>query len=145
MNRDVLQKCRNAVIGLLFLSAFSCGGNQSSEELPDSTWQLKSMMAPDGVEITVKENLPTLIFGDSMKLSGYSGCNYFFGTYALPQKGHLTLSVSGSTMRLCPDSQIEDMFMRNVSKIRKYDIQGDTLLYLSDSLDVRLCTLIKKQ
>ncbi len=145
MKANVLKNCRNAAIGILFLSAFSCGGSKTSADLTETTWKLKTMMAPDGVEVTVEENLPTLIFGDSMKLSGYSGCNYFFGSYTASAQGRLVMNVTGSTMRLCPDSQIEEMFLRNVARIGKYEVLQDTLLYLSDSTGVKLCTFIKKQ
>lgn len=89
-------------------------------------WQLKSM-AEDGKTITNPQQLPTLLFTDSMAVYGSAGCNRFFGTYEAKDKGMITIKPGGATMMYCPDMAFEDQYLKALPKVEKYTVRDNEL------------------
>ena len=93
-----------------------------------------------GNPVTMPEQEPEVVFSDSNRLSGFAGCNRFFGTYQI-KDGRLQIQPGGMTMAFCPDMEFESLFMNTlatVSQARIYDSQlelstasGDTVLVFS--------------
>ena len=93
-----------------------------------------------GNSVKMPEQEPEVVFSDSNRLSGFAGCNRFFGTYQI-KDGRLQIQPGGMTMAFCPDMEFESLFMNTlatVSQARIYDSQlelstasGDTVLVFS--------------
>lgn len=71
-------------------------------------------------------------------ITGFSGCNSFFGTYVVDDKA-LEFGPLGATRKACPDDvmQRETSFMQALEAVSSYRINGNTLL-LSNAHGPRL-------
>ena len=65
---------------------------------------------------------PTLVFQEEdHRLSGFAGCNNYFSTYNL--SGHeISFEKTGSTRKLCPDMTVEDVFLKLLPEVARYEI-----------------------
>lgn len=71
----------------------------------------------------------TAVFADG-QLTGYTGCNQYFGAYETAEGGSLTLSEIGSTKRACLDDgtgQRESEFIKALADVTSYTIQRNVL------------------
>ena len=76
------------------------------------------------------------------KVSGFTGCNNFFGTYELAGAS-LTFGPVGSTRRACPEPEmsLEGTFLNALEKTRGWKISGGMLLLVAgDELLARFTT-----
>lgn len=102
----------------------------------------------NGIELKIKgnpvampEQEPMLVFADSNRITGFAGCNNFFGTYQV-KNDRLQITPGGSTMAFCPDMDFEGLFVKVLSSVSGYKIydtqlelsneDGDTILVLSE-------------
>jgi heat shock protein HslJ len=78
---------------------------------------------------------------DSARVTGFTTCNRFFGTYESPGAGRIRFSQIGSTKMACIEadrSQQEQRFMAVLQNADRYAIGGDTLtLYERDRARAR--------
>ena len=79
----------------------------------------------DGCELP-----PTITF-ENGKVSGNSGCNSFFGAYAV-ENGKLSFSQMGATARLCGKAfmEVEGRFMAALQAARYAVREGDSMTLL---------------
>ncbi len=62
------------------------------------------------------------------RVSGFAGCNSFFGEYRLEEGNRIYFSAFGATKMACPDSQFnEQEFLNTFSEATSYRIVGDRL------------------
>lgn len=128
-------------IALAAFSLYSCGPTQnkntidspdltSNNALTETYWQLetlegksvKSMSQDDGKEIgfTLNET--------ENRITGFSGCNSFFGTYKLEEGNRIRFSALGATKMACHDSAVnESEFLEIFGLADNYRITGDRL------------------
>lgn len=112
---------------LLLCAAWSCkNGQKDPLSLVHHEWELKTMTQGDTV-VKNPEKLPTLLFTDSTAVYGSAGCNRFFGTYAVEKGGKMTIKPGGATMMFCPDMAFEDAYLKALSEVKDYTIQGKEL------------------
>ena len=119
-------------VSLLFLG---CGGTEPTPEtatakatksLEGKAWNLVSfgltrMAVPKKASITFNEG----------RYSGHGGCNGVGGDYVLEGE-ELTLSAGFSTMMACPELDLEHKYMKSLSSVSRFSIEGDTLDLRSD-------------
>jgi heat shock protein HslJ len=77
----------------------------------------------------------TITFNDSTKqVSGFSGCNKFFGSYTLENK-ILKFGNLASTKMFCDDeaNQIETQFLKSLEKADSFSIKNEILQLISDN------------
>ena len=99
----MLKYYASLVVGLLILvgchNSFSQrNGSNANNVLQGSFWQLAnaSNFEPD--------HPPTIMFTDSTTVTGFAGCNHFFGNYAISGDS-ITFSALGSTRKYCKTYQ----------------------------------------
>lgn len=87
-------------------------------------WKVISMRGVD----KLTEN-PTIKFDDQeKKISGFAGCNNFFGTFD-PDTKQMDFSKMGVTRKICPDMTVENNFLNNLRDISHYEIEGNQLFF----------------
>lgn len=120
-------------MSLLVMAMLTAGSLMSQEDRPEAIlgkqWQLetvrgKAVEYPEGVSPAY------VIFSDSNRLHGFSGCNNFFGTYRLTADG-ISIRPQGMTMMACPPGY-SDRPLRSV-------------LLLADRVELREGVLLLKK
>jgi len=70
----------------------------------------------------------TLVFAaDSNRVSGYSGCNTFSGSYTLSDGKRLRFGALAMTRRACPDMTTETEYAKALESTDGFAVSGDTL------------------
>jgi heat shock protein HslJ len=96
------------------------------------------------LESNVTDYKLTIDFNDETKqVSGFSGCNRFFGSYAL-NENILTIGPLASTKMFCQGetNTIEAKLLDELSNVNSFSINGSTLILKTDNNE--LVTAIPK-
>jgi heat shock protein HslJ len=96
--------------------------------LEENTWILRSM---DGTSVKLDKGKEiTLRFESTTgSISGFGGCNNYFGKYKL-NKDSLTITGVGSTEMACDDMNTETEYYRQLQNTGKFKIVSNTLSFL---------------
>lgn len=121
-----------AAAALLFAMT-ACGGAHKSLPLEGTTWKLSEMKGIPATAIDAEADFFTLQFNaaDTM-VAGRTNCNRFFGRYEL-KGSRLSFDQMGMTRMACPDMAYEDAFVKMLSEVDRYAVEGQELkLYGED-------------
>ena len=108
------------------------GAGQPTPDIAGPEWRLVEV---DGAP-TVTSPAPggrdayMQLDADSARVSGFTTCNRFFGSYEAAGGGRLRFSQLGSTKMACVEpvrSQQEQRFMAVLQAAERYQFAGDTL------------------
>jgi len=92
----------------------------------DNKWIITSM---EGIDLSSIEKMPTILFDSAnKKVSGFAGCNNFFGGYN-PESMAIDFSKMGMTRKMCPDMTVENAFVNNLKNVKLMGIDQDKLLF----------------
>lgn len=128
------------IVSIIVLLAYGC--KEKANLLTLNEWQLKEMKA-DNQEVKLPSEMPTLCFTDTTTVFGFAGCNRFFGTYSVGQKGKISIKPVGSTMAFCPEMNFEQDFLRILPELQVYTTDNNQLV-LSDEARKYILTFIPK-
>ena len=102
-----------------------CGGFSTSNPL---LGQWKAQMAE--TKSKGEEKAPMIAFSEDGKVSGYSGCNSFNGTYTLSAEGELAFGPLAMTKRFCGGDNPEQLFVRlTQSKEMRHEVIPTELVF----------------
>lgn len=121
-----MKQMKLMIFVLLAIMTGCKGKDNSLTLLRGQEWQLKSMVE-NGNTVNNPQELPTLLFSDSTAMYGSAGCNWFFGTYEVQDKGLISLKPGGATMMYCPDMAFEDQYLKSLPKVVKYTVSENQL------------------
>ena len=116
----------------VMLLIFSCSVNNkrtylSNISLESGKWILINLNNQE----VIKQNGERPIYLEfnvtDQKVIGFAGCNRLFGAYII-KGGSITFSRVGSTKMLCPDVELENLFIANLQQVNRYQIEGEKLL-----------------
>lgn len=117
----------------LLLAMTACGGSQNKAlPLEGTTWKLTKMESIPAKNIDAEADFFTLQLSpaDTM-VAGRTNCNRFFGKYKL--KGQqLEFENLGMTRMACADMQYEDLFVKMLDDVDRYEIKGSELKFYDD-------------
>jgi heat shock protein HslJ len=113
-------------------------GAGSVATLVSHEWILETIRMGDWSQTTDSlERRPAVRFATELgdetagtgNLSGYSGCNRFFGTYSIEEGGTLRVGPLGTTRRLCgePLDDLERRVVSSLSTATTFSVSGDRL------------------
>ena len=92
-------------------------------------WRLVELMG-QAVKPDAGGRVPTLSFkleGQSLRVSGYNGCNGFFGQAEQGAPLRLRFDKLASTLRACPDMSLEQQFMQTLERTDSYHADAKQL------------------
>ncbi|TYC09667.1 META domain-containing protein [Bizionia gelidisalsuginis] len=132
-------KIKLIVIAVIAFTAFSCNSTKQSHEnmltekesttLTETSWELskledkiieQSQLNGDKISFTLN--------GTDNTITGYSGCNFFKGTYTVTDNGIISFSPLASTRKACPDAIINASHLFKVFNLaHNFTLSGDTL------------------
>lgn len=127
----------------LVLAAFilnSCGSTKNKENLDsiDSTfpqipsetfWELQTLEGKDFSSFTNNnKKVGFTLDNEDNRISGFAGCNTFFGTYTFEPGNRISFSALGATRMACPDIAFnENEFLKIFELADNYTLDGNTL------------------
>jgi heat shock protein HslJ len=103
---------------------------------PDATGKVQLRKIPHG-----DQGEPIMIdFSNEKKMiTGYSGCNRFFGTITTDSKNAIEIGKMGSTRMMCTENyrmDLEKDFLNQIQDYRSLQMKNDQLLLIGRSGDV---------
>ncbi|MHA7131606.1 META domain-containing protein [Algoriphagus namhaensis] len=129
---------------MVFLAFSNCNSLKSINPLSvltDNTWELSSLLGQDVIPDQFSGGFPSLDFSEGGKLSGFSGCNNFNGSFSL-EGDQLQLDPGAMTRKACPGSGEQD-FMNAFNQVTRLKIKDQKLTLLDGSRE--LMTLMPQQ
>jgi heat shock protein HslJ len=121
---------------LLLAVASSVASAGGSSQLTGKTWQLARLAGIDRQSLGI-----TATFTTAGKLSGFSGCNQYSGTYTASGSSIRVSDKLASTQMACRASLMlqERAYLKALTSARTYSVKSGTLT-LSSSRGIRLAT-----
>ncbi|HEY3429245.1 MAG TPA: META domain-containing protein [Cyclobacteriaceae bacterium] len=112
---------------LLALISLSCKPQQVS--ISAIEWKLVKLENTDVSSLNPPVTL--LLDEQQKKISGFAGCNRFFGSYQT-ENSSITFSGMGSTKMFCQDTmKVEDDYFKALGTVQSYRREGDKLFLLA--------------
>lgn len=127
-------------IVIAVFTLYSCGSTKNSNsmqsentstttEITNSYWEIESL---DGKAVSsLQENEKEIGFSlnkDENRITGFGGCNNFFGTYTLEEGNRISFSALGATKMACPgDAFNEGEFLEMFESVDSYRVNGNRL------------------
>lgn len=99
-------------------------------ELAGTEWQLIGYGPPETPVTPLKGSTPTLAFDDQGQLSGFAGCNRYFGSYTLEGQA-FTAGPLGTTKMACADEGVmrqESDYLAALGAAQTLQLEGKTLV-----------------
>lgn len=102
----------------------------TEDQIVEKYWKLKTL---DGQDIKMAENqereVHFVLKTNENSVVGYAGCNTINGTYTLEEGHRIRFSNMATTMRACPDVDVnEAAFLKVFELTDNYTIKGDRLM-----------------
>lgn len=101
----------------------------NSFQITEKTWQLEYIKGFSEEQLKEYPQLPTMEFdAEGQRVSGFAGCNNYFGNYTLTDQGKVNFSELASTKKMCINSMnLEDAFLQTLDKSEWISVEGRTL------------------
>lgn len=125
---------------LLFFQGCKTVSNTGVEDLPEAdminnSWILKSMNGED-VDQAFGDQKPSLNINlDENKVTGFGGCNNYFGGITLSGDS-IKIGPLGATMMACPEMDVEHKYMRLLESIETFEVNKSELSLLLEGVPV---------
>ncbi len=95
--------------------------------LIEQEWILESLVV-DCQNIRLPDNDITIQFSKENALSGFGGCNNYFGQYEIGDRGEISFGQIASTLMACPEGEDQEFqYFRAIDEIVSFRIRADTL------------------
>ena len=123
----------------LFLSLIileSCGASQNTSSASDNSTNKTDVALSGNYTISTLEeksvalNLSIQFDSETKKVSGFSGCNQFFGNYNV-EGNNISFSPLGSTKMFCQEEKnaIETKLMASLSNVNMFEIRRQAITF----------------
>ncbi len=138
MKNNSIKRVKFALPLTFILSALGLYACQPSQETMNAPQKTQNVQMATPLEQThwifnssKKTNDPAyfVLRSKENRITGYSGCNRFFGQYRHNSKETIIdIQNLASTLMACPNSVINEYeFLQNLEKADRYNIKGNTL------------------
>lgn len=106
-------------------------------EIVEKYWKLKTL---NGEAVTMAENQQKenyfMLKAKDTQVRGFAGCNTFNGTYTLENKNQISFEKMATTMKACPDLEInESEFLSVFGAATSYTLNDDQLVLKNEKQD----------
>lgn len=115
----------------MLISACSNHLEESSSQIYDVEWKLTKINGKLVHDLKVEE-FPTLMFSkEKNRVSGFAGCNRFFGTASVIGE-QVSFSPLGSTQMACPSLALENEYLKALQNCDSYKATNNSIVLFSD-------------
>ncbi len=119
-------------VAAVFVGCCNCLKSVERTRMPitgETGWRLVQM---NGQAFEAPEGSFELVFGEDGRVAGRGSCNRISGPYTNDNdKGSMTFGAMVSTRMMCPDQSSEDRFLKLLSEIDAYTVDGNMLMLLT--------------
>jgi len=120
------------IVAIIFVSGCNASKTKTTttgDPLTANEWRLTELQ---GVPITAtvisNQDITLKFTRDGNRVSGFSGCNTFGGSYTTPAPTKLTFSQMMSTMKACATHMdLEAAYLKMLQEVDNYSVNGTTL------------------
>lgn len=134
--KSIFYTVASIVVGAILTSCCACiQGSPKIGQLEENKWKMvefeNKKVPTDKAIVMTFDNEKKMVYGDAP-------CNNFFASYStLKEKDrNIEIKNGGATRMLCPDSQIEDSFVRQLTDITRVQVEGEMILLINKSGDL---------
>ena len=123
------------LIASISLLAVACNSSKSATDslsLTQNHWVLVEINGQPVIHEGANQQASLEFTADGNKVTGSTGCNRMFGTFALSGDEKIQFKGIGSTKIACPDMTVETNFLKALSATNAYGISGKELLLKHD-------------
>ena len=130
-------KMKITAVALIALTIMSCntgkkatsGTVQNTDGVENTQWTMTTLEGQDLTGMSRNDQpIHFTLNSKDNKVSGYSGCNTFMGTYKIEAGNQISFSQMGMTRMACPDSKINESQVMSVFETAdNFTISGDQL------------------
>lgn len=104
-------------------------GKADNDSIINKYWKLITL---EGQKVTMAKNQEREVYfilkPDEKRITGFSGCNTFGGTFTLESGWRIRFSQMASTMKACPDVEVNEReFLKVFELSDNYTLHNDTL------------------
>lgn len=133
----------------IVVSVAACKNKNKSEavqvSLQNTRWILQAIDEVDVIYPEHAKPADLLMEEGTNKLSGFAGCNRFFGSYESDSSGMIKFSPLGSTRMYCMETmEIETGYLKAFERVNAYEVVGKTL-YLKDGDKIILTFTVARE
>ena len=124
-----------AVLGLTL--AACADPSEPGADPTQSAWVLESGTV-DGAELSIAADHPITLTFDESGVAGTSGCNSYFGGYAI-DGSDISFTDMGSTMMACEPVEVMDaeaMYLGAMAKVDSFTATSDNLTLTGDGVEL---------
>lgn len=127
----------------LLVAMTACGGAQKNAPLEGTMWKLSEMKGIPASAMEAESDFFTLQLraADTM-VSGRTNCNRFFGRYTV-KDARLSFDQMGMTRMACPDMAYEEAFVKMLSEVDRYAVDGKELKLYGDDRHLATFTAVE--
>lgn len=118
---------------LIFVLLVSC---KVSDNIQSKEWRMVSY-EENNENISLSQEIPTLLFSNDTSFSGRAGCNSIMGWYKTDGDSGISMKVVGSTMAFCPDMNFEDRYVKSLNAVDSYELQDSVLILKGGAIVIR--------
>ncbi len=120
-----------AVAAFIFGGCCKCKSYQKKygRSLVGTEWQLVQL---EGQTVTPEKDTFIIKFGNDGSLTGVGACNRLMATYTTTEAGAMSVSRVGSTMMACPNMEQEYKFVKMLSQVTHYQMDGPMMMLLDN-------------
>lgn len=125
-----IMKLKLTVFALLALFVMSCTSTKdtATDGIAGKHWKLKTLQGKDIMNNSENRDIHFMLNIDEKRVTGFTGCNTFFGEYILEQGNRIKFEKMGSTRMACPDSDFNEQdFLNVLSTADNYTINNGVL------------------
>lgn len=138
MMKTEMRNLLGFVAVFVLLSSCSLSKKENAVKADDTMlfnneWRLVKMGAKNMKYEEGCEPITLLLTSEPENVSGFSGCNRYFGKFAT-KKNKLSFKQMACTLMVCPqqDMNLESRYLQLLDKVNSFVMQDDTLMLMKD-------------
>ncbi|MFI3262327.1 MAG: META domain-containing protein [Rikenellaceae bacterium] len=96
--------------------------------LSSNSWTLIELNSNQKITRDDSNSFVMSFNNEDKQVNGRAQCNNFFGGYEILPQNKIKFGHMGATKAMCPNMQLEDDFLKTISEVDSFTIDGDALL-----------------
>ncbi|MFW6257753.1 MAG: META domain-containing protein [Prolixibacteraceae bacterium] len=102
---------------------------QNVSQITENKWKLESLKGFSENQLKQSPLPPSMEFDtENQRISGFAGCNNYFGNFKITDQGKINISNLASTKKMCINSmELEEAYLKTLKNSEWILVDGETL------------------